>query len=516
MQSAAGSDALASQLPRTSAAVVQLPAARREPWRPQYHFSPHKHWMNDPNGLIFDRGEYHHFYQYNPFGDQWGHISWGHAVSTDLVHWQELPVAISEDHRVSIFSGSVVIDERNRAGFGGGAWVAIYTGCVGLPGGGRQAQELAFSHDRGRTWTKYMHNPVLDLGLRDFRSPKVFFHAGIARWVMLAALPAERSVVFFTSHDLKCWSETSRFAMPLPGDGRSTWESPDLIELPVAGEVSTWMLKIDLFDRLDRGLSGRCGTRLFFGQFDGEQFTLDARSTPAGGALADHGPDFDGALSWSGLPGGSPVWIARMNHRRYARQVPTRPWRGSMTLPRELSVARGADGYLHLRQLPVPAVRGLRHQRFEHGGVGLAQGRTFELLPREADGRALEIHLDGIEAGAGWRLHLRAGGDELTRVGFDAARGVLFIDRAHSGLVPGEDAGFAARSVAPCAPPRKLRVWVDWASVEVFADDGSTVISAQIFPRDGNRGASLVAAGTAATFASVCVWTLDAARFTQA
>ena len=494
---------------------MQLPPGRRELWRPQYHFSPHQHWMNDPNGLIFDAGEYHHFYQYNPFGDQWGHMSWGHAVSTDLVHWQELPVAIAEDWRVSIFSGSVVIDHRNRAGFGAGAWVALYTGCQGTPGGGRQAQELAFSHDRGRTWTKYQHNPVLDLGLRDFRAPKVFFHVGIGRWVMLAALPAERSIVFFTSHDLKCWSETSRFAMPLAGDGRSTWESPDLIELPVAGERSTWMLKIDLFDRLDPGLSGRCGTRLFFGQFDGEQFTVDAQSTPTGGALADHGADFQGALSWAGLPGW-PVWIARMNHRRYARQVPTRPWRGSMTLPRELSVVRGADGYLQLRQRPVPAVRGLRRERFEHGHVALARRQSLDLLPPGSDGRAIEIHLDGILPGASWQLRLRAGDKDVTRVGFDAARGLLYVDRARSGLVPGFDAGFKAQIKAACAPPRSLRVWVDWASIEVFADDGSTVISSQIFPGDGSRGAFLMATESAAHFESVCVWTLDAARFTQA
>lgn len=514
MLPAASSDPLPSELPQASADVVQLPAGRRELWRPQFHFSPQQHWMNDPNGLIFDRGEYHHFYQYNPFGDQWGHISWGHAVSTDLVHWQELPVAIAEDHRVSIFSGSVVIDQRNRAGFGAGAWVAIYTGCVGLPGGGRQAQELAYSHDRGRTWTKYMRNPVLDFGLRDFRSPKVFFHVGISRWVMLAVLSAERCVVFFTSHDLKSWSESSRFAMPLLGDGRSSWESPDLIELPVAGERSTWVLKIDLFDRLDPGLSGRCGTRLFFGQFDGEQFELDARSTPAGGALADHGADFDGALSWSGLPGW-PVWIARMNHRRYARQVPTRPWRGAMTLPRELSLARSADGLLHLRQQPVPAVRGLRGQRYEHGRVSLARGHSLALLPRGADGRALEIHLDGIEAGAGWQLQLRVGGQEQTRVGFDAALGVLYVDRSRSGLVPGDDAGFVARSEARCTPPRRVRVWLDWASVEVFADDGSTVITTQILPGDGSRGALLLPFGTDASFGSVCVWTLDAARFTS-
>jgi sucrose-6-phosphate hydrolase SacC (GH32 family) len=497
--------------PSERAAVEPSAPLRSEAWRPQYHFSPRKRWMGDPCGLLFHNGEYHLFFQYNPFGDQWGHASWGHAVSEDLLHWQELPVAIADDERASIFPGSVVVDERNCAGFGAGAWVAIYTGCAGPPDAGLQAQELAYSTDGGRSWTKYAHNPVLDLGMHEFRAPKVFRHAGIGRWVMLAVLPRQRCVVFFTSHDLKSWSEASRFAAPTAGDERCAWESPDLLELPVHGEPNRWVLKIDIVDRHDDGLSDRCGTRLFFGRFDGEVFVADTRSAPAGGARAEYSADFHAAMSCPGLPGRA-VWMARMNHRRYARQVPTRPWRGSMTLPRDLSLVRGADGHLRLRQEPVSAVRTLRRECFDQGGVELDVGRSRALLPRGADGRALEIHLGAIEPEARWQLQLRLGPDETTRVGYDHTRGLLFVDRARSGWSPEGDAGFVARREAPCAPPRRLRVWVDWASIEVFADAGDTVITEQVFPGDASRAARLFAVGGSVRIGSVCAWTLDSAR----
>ena len=181
--------------------------SRNQPLRPQFHFSAHRHWINDPNGLVWLEGEYHLFYQYNPFGDQWGHMSWGHAVSTDLVSWTELEVAIPEDERVSIYSGSVVVDHHNTSGFATGpspVLVAIYTGCLRRPEGG-QAQELAYSLDRGRSWVKYPGNPVLDLGLRDFRDPKVLWHEATRQWVMVVVLPDERKALFYGSPNLRQW-----------------------------------------------------------------------------------------------------------------------------------------------------------------------------------------------------------------------------------------------------------------------------------------------------------------------
>src|SRR5580693_6480188 len=134
-----------------------------QPYRPQYHFSPREHWTNDPNGLVYFDGEYHLFFQYNPFGDVWGHMSWGHAVSRDLLHWQELPVALPEENGIMIFTGSTVVDRTNSSGFCSGGkpcLVAIYTGHT-PPASGRaalQTQNIAYSNDRGRTWTKYRDN----------------------------------------------------------------------------------------------------------------------------------------------------------------------------------------------------------------------------------------------------------------------------------------------------------------------------------------------------------------------
>ena len=177
-----------------------------EPYRPQFHFTPQSNWMNDPNGLVYLDGEYHLFYQYNPFGDQWGHMSWGHAVSPDLVHWQHLPVAIPEEQGVMAFSGSAVLDVHNTAGFGRPGetpMVAIYTGY--READRNQAQYLAYSLDRGRTWARYSGNPVLDIGSKDFRDPKVFWYEPDQRWIMVAVLAAERSVSFYASPDLKQW-----------------------------------------------------------------------------------------------------------------------------------------------------------------------------------------------------------------------------------------------------------------------------------------------------------------------
>jgi fructan beta-fructosidase len=478
-----------------------------QPWRPRLHYTAARGWINDPNGLIVaDDGEVHLFYQHNPFGDQWGHMSWGHAVSCDFVRWQELPVAIAEDERVSIFSGSVIIDENDSAGFGAGAWVAIYTGCLRRNEGG-QAQELAYSINRGRTWTKYAHNPVLDLGLRDFRDPKVFWHAPSSRWVMVVVLPDERCAVFYTSHDLKQWREASRFVAPVAGHG--IWECPDLIDLPVRGDAArAWMLKVDV---LEGHSSGGSGARLFFGHFDGERFSAERETQPA---WADHGADFYAALSWNGLRERA-VWVAWMNCHRYAKHLPTSPWRGAMSLPRELHLQRDSDGRLRLCQQPVRELLSLRSDAFDHGAVALQDGATLALLPASAECRAFDLELDGIEAdaGASWVLGLRAGDDgECTRVGYDAARGMLGLDRSRAGFAPEGDAAFVAPCAVACPSPRRLRVVVDACSVEVFADDGQAVLTSQILPRDDSRGAWIAARGGAVRIARVRAWTLLSPR----
>ena len=476
--------------------------SEHDPWRPRFHFSAARNWLNDPNGLIWFEGVYHLFFQYNPFGDQWGHMSWGHAVSADLVHWRELPVAIAEDERVSIFSGSVVADERNTSGFGDGLHaplVAIYTGCLRRPEGG-QAQELAYSRDRGRSWTKYAHNPVLDLGQRDFRDPKVFWHAGTARWIMATVLPDARQVLFHTSNDLKAWTELSRFGDAFEGQG--IWECPDLFELPIECESGTaWVLKVDVFEGHP---SQGSGARLFFGQFDGTNFVAQN----AAQRWADHGADFYAALSWANLPSEPrrAVWIGWMNCHRYAKQLPTAPWRGAMSVPRELSLHRDTGG-LRLHQVPVRELQSLRGPGFELASLTVVDAQV-DWLPDHFDARALEIELDCLAGDSDeCGLILRAGSGCETRIGLDRQRGTVFIDRSHSGFAP-EDPHYATRREAPYAglvAGRRVRLHVllDRSSVELFVDGGETVITEQIFPHADALGTKLYAQGGSASFAAL-------------
>ncbi len=200
--------------------------------RPLYHFTPPRNWINDPNGCLFLDGEYHLFYQYNPEGDRWGHMSWGHAVSRDLVRWEHLPVALREEGGIMIFSGSSVYDAKNTSGLGrpdAPPMVAVYTG----HGHDKQTQNLASSVDDGRTWTKFPGNPVVDIGSKEFRDPKAFWHKPISRWVMATVLADRRQVRLWGSADLKRWEELSDFG---PADAtRGAWECPDLFEAPVEG-----------------------------------------------------------------------------------------------------------------------------------------------------------------------------------------------------------------------------------------------------------------------------------------
>jgi len=256
-------------------------ATYQEPFRPQFHFTPAENWMNDPNGLVYYKGEYHLFYQHNPFGNTWGHMSWGHAVSRDLVHWTHLPVAIPEEGDEMIFSGSAVVDRKNTSGFGtrrNPAMVAVYTSA--RPGS--QAQSLAYSTDRGRTWTKYEGNPVLDIGSGEFRDPKVFWYAPERKWVMTVVKALEHKVQLYSSPDLKSWTHMSDFG-PANATG-GAWECPDLFPLKVGGKTK-WVMLVSLNPG---GIAGGSGMQYFIGDFDGTTFTADnvlGEYTPPEGEL---------------------------------------------------------------------------------------------------------------------------------------------------------------------------------------------------------------------------------------
>lgn len=258
---------LASGLLRSGA---QAPAPYAEPWRPQFHYSQPDRFMNDPNGLVYHDGEWHLFYQLRPGGG----IVWGHAVSKDLLHWENLPVAIPrQDDGKSIFSGSVVVDRENTSGFGRQgtpAMVAVYTAA----GRGNQSQALAYSLDRGRTFTFYSGNPVIDIGSSQFRDPKVFWYEPTKRWVMAVAMPDDHQVAIYGSPNLRQWDLMSKWG-PFPPVG-GQYEVPDLFPLNVDGNPARtrWVM---IISTNPGGLWGGSLTAAYIGDFDGTTFKEDAR-----------------------------------------------------------------------------------------------------------------------------------------------------------------------------------------------------------------------------------------------
>ncbi|MGA2777380.1 MAG: glycoside hydrolase family 32 protein [Steroidobacteraceae bacterium] len=493
-----------------AAAAAGEPRSFAEPLRPQYHFSPAAHWINDPNGLVYFKHEYHLFFQYNPQGDTWGHMSWGHAVSTDLVHWHELPVAIAEDERAMIFSGSIVVDEHDTSGFaahGGTPLVAVYTAAEHRAGG-LQSQALAYSNDRGRTWTKFVGNPVLDLGLRNFRDPKVFWYEPRHSWIMAAVYSDRHQVGLFSSPDLKHWTHLSDFGPAGATDG--AWECPDLFELSVDGDAADarWVLKVDVFRS---AVAAGSGTQYFVGRFDGQAFTQD---TATEAQWVDYGMDFYAAETWANLRPDEhrSIWIAWMNSHHYAEQIPTAPWRGAMSVPRELRLHRD-HGRIELIQSPVLELAALRGTRLLIAARTLGADPYRLPLPRGA-GKAAEIIAEfSPQSAREFGLAVDVGGGERTRIGYDVATQSLFIDRSRSGKIPAPI--FAERKAVALAPRDgliRLHLLLDWSSIEVFADDGAVVMTEQLFPSPHSDRIEVYSEGGEALLRRLDFWPLRTAH----
>jgi fructan beta-fructosidase len=446
-------------------------APYQETFRPQFHFSPARNWTNDPNGLVYFDGEYHLFFQFNPFGDRWGHMSWGHAVSSDLVHWRELPVALAEENGVMIFTGSTVVDQHNSSGFcagGKACMVAIYTGHTPETKShpALQTQNIAYSNDRGRTWTKYARNPVLDLHMSDFRDPKVLWSERAKRWVMVVSLPNDHKVRFYGSPDLKHWQPLSDFGPAGAASGQ--WECPELFELPIESKPgqTRWVLKIGLNPG---ALQGGSGEQYFVGQFDGTGFVND---NPASLTLwTDYGKDCYCALTFNNLPRTEPpVMLGWMNNWQYAGEVPTHPWRGQMTVPRKLALRETSDG-LRLVQNPIDALAQLRQPWNPESDI-------FELQATVKLGSAKEV---------GWILF--AGDAASTVVGYDREKQQLFVERRHSGET-NFSKDFPTGTTAPLqlsGDELRVNILMDRSSIEVFADDGRIALTNLIFPPPGAR-----------------------------
>lgn len=484
-------------------------SAYDQPWRPQYQFTPLKNFMNDPNGLVFYKGEYHLFYQFNPQGNRWGHMSWGHAVSRDLLHWQHLPVAISEQPGYMIYSGSAVVDWSNSSGLcqsrdkkDPSCLVAIYTAATDDTW---QRQHIAVSQDRGRTWAEFSGNPVADLKAKDFRDPHVFWYSAQKKWVMVAVLADERQLVILDSSDLKHWNRVSTFGPA--GDSEGQWECPDLFELPVEGTSERkWVL---IVNRNPGAPAGGTGVRYFVGRFDGAEFVPETPDEPK--LWADYGKDFYATQSYNDIPArdGRRIWIGWISNWQYANAEPTELWRGGQSFPRQLTLRKYPDGY-RLIQTPIREMRKLRHSYLNQSNVSLdAVSKT--LHAQKIGGDRLEIQAEiatGSDSEVGFRV--RKGENVETVVGFLPPSGELYIDRARSGET-GFSKDFPGRHNAKLRQNArvKLHIFIDRSSVEVFANDGEVTMTERIYPPPNAQDLEIYSKDGKARVLSLHVWKLD-------
>jgi fructan beta-fructosidase len=482
----------------------------KEKYRPQFHFSPEANWMNDPNGMVYYEGEYHLFYQYHPFGTTWGPMHWGHAISKDLIHWDHLPIALAPDGNGAIFSGSAVVDWNDSTGFfnGGSGLVVIFTHADQYPDSDRprQRQSLAYSIDRGRTWIKYEGNPVLvEESITDFRDPKVFWHEETNKWVMILA--AGDHVRIYTSPDLKTWSFASEFGIDA-GSHAGVWECPDLFKLPVDGNADNnkWVMIVSIGNESAYAEGSR--TQYFIGDFDGSTFINQNSDETV--FWVDYGRDNYAGVTWSDIPtqDGRRIFIGWMSNWKYANETPTKAWRSAMTLPRELTLKETSEG-IRLIQTPVAEVKELRKEKLSWDDLIL---NPYENILSHISGDQLEIIAEfELVSATEFGFKVRKSDSEETIIGYDADEKSLFVNRIKSGLT-GFNEYFPCTHVAPLSIKNdcvKLRIFVDWSSVEMFGNDGEVVITDQIFPDPASKGLELYTIGGNVKLVSLLIFQLE-------
>jgi fructan beta-fructosidase len=460
------------------AAQSPTAAAYRELYRPQLHFSPKEKWTNDPNGLIYYNGVYHLFFQHYPGDIIWGPMHWGHATSKDLIHWRQRPIALYPDSLGYIFSGCVVVDSANTSGFGQKGkvpMVAIFThhDPAGEKKGNKdyQYQSLAYSLDNGNTWIKYRQNPVLkNPGIADFRDPNVMWYKPEKKWVM--TLATKDRVTFYSSRDLKSWTKESEFGKD-QGAHEGVWECPNLFPMQMDG-ATHWVLLVSINPG---GPNGGSATQYFIGQFDGKNFHTGGSTTK----WIDYGPDDYAGITWNNT-GKRKIFLGWMSNWIYANQVPTAAWRNAMTLPRQLRLVRTAGGEIYLSSLPVTELNSQAAKPVIMNSVPIdtLTDLSGRIRP-SATQYKLTLYADSLKDFFITFSNLQ--GQQMA-LGYEKASNRWYIDRALSGKTD-FNKEFPKKFFSPRIAATKtldLTVVMDVASLELFADDGLTVMTAVFFP----------------------------------
>lgn len=436
-------------------------SARDEQYRPQIHFTPASNWINDPNGMVYADGVWHLYYQYNPMGNNWGNMSWGHATSKDLIHWEEKPVAMTPNQYGDIFSGSAIVDKENVAGFGKDAILAFYTAS-----GQHQQQCLAYSTDGGITYTQYEGNPVIsNSDLPDFRDPKVFWHEESKKWVMCLARGWSFAIDFWGSENLKNWTKLSEFKTSGSKCNIGQWECPDLVKLSYNGSEK-WVL---IVSNNPGGPAGGSGTQYFVGEFDGTEFKADDRDYPL---WLDYGSDNYAGVTWSNAPGGRTVMIGWMNNWNYCGNVPCNPWRSAMTLPRELTL-KDVNGLPFLSSAVVKEIENISGD-WKTCDDGICK-----------DGDAYEMQV-ALDPSANTSFRVANGAGEYLEIQTNPGAGKLLVMRTSTTGATSFNGNFSIPAISapydPQADELKLHIFTDDSSVEIFNEDGTISITCLVFP----------------------------------
>ena len=500
--------------------------ANKDKFRPIYHHTPLYGWMNDANGLVYKDGEYHLYFQYNPYGSVWGNMHWGHSVSKDLVSWEHLDPAIARDTLGHIFSGSAVVDANNSAGYGANTLVSFYTSASDKNG---QIQCMAYSTDNGRTYTKYEKNPILTPfdGLKDFRDPKVFWYAPQQKWVMVVS--ADKEMRFYSSLDLKKWDYMSAFGNGY-GVQPSQFECPDFIQLPLNGDKNAmkWVLIVNINPGC---MFGGSAAQYFVGDFDGKEFTCDTK--PEVVKWLDYGKDHYATVCFSNTAD-RVIAMPWMSNWQYANIVPTKQFRSANALPRELTLYT-KDDETYLAANAVNEVKTLRKDTRKVDNFNVdGEYVIHEMIPNTDGAYELEMNITpGKAQQAGFEL-LNSKGEKVN-IYLQVKEGRLVMDRTESGIT---DLGapskynvheketddhrmklsvnykndFALGTWAPLSlcegKTYHLDIFVDRCSIEIFVDGGRIAMTNLVFPNEPYNTLRFYTEGGAATITDFSIYKL--------
>ncbi|WP_411345659.1 glycoside hydrolase family 32 protein [Paenibacillus sp. WLX1005] len=463
-------------------------------YKPRLHFAPTHHRVHDISGLVDMGGEYHLFYRYEQDHAVQQNIRWGHAVSTDLIQWQELDMQMQWDERGWAQSGCVVVDTSNTSGLfpDGPGMVAIHTSqqpttsqqpITDTPDAADQTIPswnigIAYSHDGGRTWMPYAGNPVLtDLENGTVcQDPRVFWYRPKGCWIMVLA--TGQDVCFYSSSNLLNWQRTSRFGSK-HGSHEGQWRYPDLFRLNIEGtESCKWVLLISMADEPALGNGSR--TQYFVGSFDGRQFMPDDNRIQ----WLDYGRDHYGSISLTDHTQRDPkrIQIGWMNNWRYADELPVANWNGAMTLPRTLTL-RPYKNRMLICQRPVAELERHFHEKYKLNGCTITEQQPYELIqPLNIADIQLRMQHDGLQE-MGIIIHHTA--EQYTVISYNAANELFSVKRDHSSSSDLEPHPLFQRGQQVHIPPSShlsLRIVLDRCSIEAFAGDGMYAITSLIFP----------------------------------